>query len=119
MPSCPNCQRYFSTPQGLGLHFHHGCPKSKRAKWDGLCPAGKHGLDYRTQPCDLCAKSKRRKFIVALAFHSECCPHVHAELRRVTAASPEEARRIARVRAARAGIEVYSDVSIAVEAVEP
>jgi hypothetical protein len=26
------------------------------AKWNGLCPAGKHGLDFRGQPCDLCPK---------------------------------------------------------------
>lgn len=23
--------------------------------WDGLCSAGKHGLDFDGQPCDLCA----------------------------------------------------------------
>jgi hypothetical protein len=23
--------------------------------WNGLCPAGKHGLDHEGQPCDLCA----------------------------------------------------------------
>lgn len=26
--------------------------------WSGLCPAGKHGLDYEGQACDLCAISK-------------------------------------------------------------
>jgi hypothetical protein len=26
----------------------------RKRKWDGFCPAGKHGLDYRGQPCDLC-----------------------------------------------------------------
>lgn len=26
--------------------------------WNGLCPAGKHGLDYEGQPCDLCPVSK-------------------------------------------------------------
>lgn len=25
-----------------------------RESWSGLCPAGKHGLDYEGQPCDLC-----------------------------------------------------------------
>lgn len=24
------------------------------AKWNGLCDAGKHGLDFKGQPCDLC-----------------------------------------------------------------
>lgn len=30
---------------------------AERETWDGLCPAGKHGLDYAGQPCDLCRKS--------------------------------------------------------------
>jgi len=25
--------------------------------WDGMCPAGKHGLDFEEQPCGLCAGS--------------------------------------------------------------
>jgi len=28
-------------------------------EWDGLCPAGKHGLDFQGQPCDLCPRSKK------------------------------------------------------------
>jgi len=28
------------------------------ATWNGLCPAGKHGLDFEGQACDLCAISK-------------------------------------------------------------
>lgn len=27
-------------------------------RWNGLCPAGKHGLDFEGQTCDLCAISK-------------------------------------------------------------
>lgn len=27
--------------------------------WNGLCPKGRHGLDYQGQPCDLCAKPRR------------------------------------------------------------
>lgn len=30
-------------------------------EWDGLCSAGEHGLDYRGQPCDLCAKKRADK----------------------------------------------------------
>jgi hypothetical protein len=28
-------------------------------KWNGLCPAGKHGLDYEGQPCDRCPDDAR------------------------------------------------------------
>lgn len=32
MNSCPNCNAIFRTPQGLGLHFHWGCPRGNRRK---------------------------------------------------------------------------------------
>ena len=25
-------------------------------RWNGMCPAGKHGLDFQGQPCDRCAE---------------------------------------------------------------
>lgn len=28
--------------------------KAKPGRWDGMCPAGLHGLDYWGQKCDLC-----------------------------------------------------------------
>lgn len=28
--------------------------------WDGLCQAGKHGLDYQSQACDVCAEGNAR-----------------------------------------------------------
>lgn len=28
MNICPKCSREFTTPQGLGLHFKHGCQPS-------------------------------------------------------------------------------------------
>ena len=31
------------------MELRHG------AQWNGLCPAGKHGLDFEGQRCDLCA----------------------------------------------------------------
>lgn len=31
-----------------------------RKKWDGLCPARKHGLDYKDQTCDLCMSLAQR-----------------------------------------------------------
>lgn len=27
-------------------------------KWNGLCPDGRHGLDFEGQACDLCAKAR-------------------------------------------------------------
>jgi len=30
----------------------------QRAEWNGMCPAGKHGLDHRGQMCDLCPQPK-------------------------------------------------------------
>jgi hypothetical protein len=27
-----------------------------KEEWSGMCPAGKHGLDYQGQACDLCPK---------------------------------------------------------------
>lgn len=30
---------------------------TKKKKWDGLCRNGLHGLDFKSQPCDLCNKS--------------------------------------------------------------
>jgi hypothetical protein len=39
------------------LNFHRMLRDSEREQqtdWSGLCPAGKHGLDYRGQACDLC-----------------------------------------------------------------
>lgn len=38
-----------------------------RRRWDGLCPAGRHGLDFKSQPCDRCAASARR-----FVFVGEC-----------------------------------------------
>lgn len=35
--------------------------KAKRTKWDGRCPAKKHGLDFRGQTCDLCERAKALK----------------------------------------------------------
>ena len=32
---------------------------SMRPRWNGMCPAGKHGLDYETQECDLCAREAK------------------------------------------------------------
>jgi len=29
--------------------------KSSSKPWSGMCPTGKHGLDYEGQKCDLCA----------------------------------------------------------------
>ena len=29
-------------------------PSGDAAGWNGLCPSGRHGLDYRGQACDLC-----------------------------------------------------------------
>jgi hypothetical protein len=26
-----------------------------KRKWNGMCPAGKHGADFQGQSCDLCA----------------------------------------------------------------
>lgn len=34
--------------------------RAEYSEWNGLCFAGKHGLDYPTQPCDRCAASKRK-----------------------------------------------------------
>jgi hypothetical protein len=28
--------------------------------WNGMCPAGKHGLDSEDQPCDLCAAASSK-----------------------------------------------------------
>ncbi len=41
--------------------------------WNGLCPAGKHSLDFRGQPCDLCAKPL--PFAPALKRECESCGH--------------------------------------------
>ncbi len=30
---------------------------SRAPHWNGLCPAGKHGLDFEGQRCDLCAST--------------------------------------------------------------
>ena len=27
--------------------------------WDGFCPTGKHGLDFKGQQCDICAGEGR------------------------------------------------------------
>lgn len=41
-----------------------------KTDWNGLCPAGKHGLDYEGQPCDLCLKptkaARERAALVAI-----------------------------------------------------
>ena len=31
-----------------------------RPSWNGMCPAGKHGLDYEGQRCDLCPSTETR-----------------------------------------------------------
>lgn len=31
-------------------------PDMKKAQWSGFCEAGKHGLDFEGQRCDLCAE---------------------------------------------------------------
>ena len=31
-----------------------------RAPWNGMCPAGKHGLDFEGQRCDLCPSTEIR-----------------------------------------------------------
>ena len=28
------------------------------SSWSGMCPAGKHGLDYEGQRCDLCPSTE-------------------------------------------------------------
>ena len=33
----------------------HPAPPAPPPKWDGMCSAKKHGLDYEGQPCDYCA----------------------------------------------------------------
>jgi hypothetical protein len=33
--------------------------KLVREKWSGMCPAGKHGLDYKGQMCDLCPREAK------------------------------------------------------------
>jgi hypothetical protein len=33
----------------------HAILPAPREWWNGLCPAGKHGLDFEGQRCDLCA----------------------------------------------------------------
>lgn len=30
--------------------------------WSGMCPSGKHGLDYYSQPCDLCDHDNKTPF---------------------------------------------------------
>ena len=30
---------------------------ARSRKWSGKCASGKHGLDYRGQPCDLCPRT--------------------------------------------------------------
>jgi ferredoxin len=37
-------------------------PTKEELEWDGMCPAGKHGLDFQRQPCDLCAKAEPQPF---------------------------------------------------------
>jgi hypothetical protein len=34
-------------------------PDIKKRSWCGLCPAGKHGLDFEGQHCDLCPREEK------------------------------------------------------------
>lgn len=40
---------------------------SAQQKWNGMCPAGKHGLDYEGQPCDECAPPEDCDFIAQVS----------------------------------------------------
>ncbi len=35
-------------------------PKAREESWSGMCPAGKHGLDFEGQNCDVCAHDAGR-----------------------------------------------------------
>lgn len=39
----------------LRAGLHAAARGQELPTWNGLCPAGKHGLDRQGQPCDLCA----------------------------------------------------------------
>lgn len=38
-------------------------------RWSGLCPRGKHGLDYRGQECDLCPPTRGNCYVTCEALY--------------------------------------------------
>lgn len=36
--------------------FNPWRPDPRNPSWSGLCPSGRHGLDFEGQACDLCEK---------------------------------------------------------------
>jgi hypothetical protein len=43
---------------GPRLHMLNHLIKRLPSTWSGMCPAGKHGLDYEGQCCDLCPSTE-------------------------------------------------------------
>jgi len=63
---------YFLVRKRRDEHMWSGCGNTKAQAWrdacerigltrayDGLCPRGRHGLDYAGQPCDMCKDGAR------------------------------------------------------------